>query len=95
MPKKNVPKNGSVAGKVIDSKTKEPIPYATIVIKDMIGKTITGGITSGSEYEVLLNSFNYQCNFMLAWIYSVYIILCMMHQKIHVDMFSQDKEDFL
>ena len=53
MPKKNIPKNGSVTGKVIDSKTKEPIPYATIIIKDVIGKTVTGGITNDSgNFEI-------------------------------------------
>ncbi len=43
--KNELPKNGSVAGTVVDSKTNEPIPYATVVVKDMDGKTITGGIT--------------------------------------------------
>jgi outer membrane receptor protein involved in Fe transport len=53
MPKKNIPKNGSVTGKVIDANTKEPIPYASIVIKDMIGNTITGGITNDTgNFEV-------------------------------------------
>lgn len=53
MPKKNIPKNGSVTGKVIDSKTKEPIPYATIIIKDIIGKTVTGSITNDSgNFEI-------------------------------------------
>ena len=45
MAKDKLPKNGSVSGKVVDAKTQEPIPYATIVIKDMAGKTVTGGIT--------------------------------------------------
>ena len=45
MPKKNISRNGSVVGKVIDANTKEPISYATIVIKDIEEKTITGGIT--------------------------------------------------
>ena len=43
--KNELPKNGSVSGTVVDAKTNEPIPYATVVVKDMDGKTITGGIT--------------------------------------------------
>ncbi|MDJ0646198.1 MAG: TonB-dependent receptor [Flavobacteriaceae bacterium] len=45
MAKDKLPKNGSVSGKVIDAKTEEPIPYASIVVKDIAGKTVTGGIT--------------------------------------------------
>ena len=45
MPKNKLPKKGSVSGKVIDQQTKEPIPYATIIIKSMTGETVTGGIT--------------------------------------------------
>ncbi len=45
MAKDKLPKNGSISGKVIDAKTEEPVPYATIVVKDLEGKTITGGIT--------------------------------------------------
>ncbi len=45
MAKSKLPRNGSVTGKVLDAKTQEPIPYATIVIKDIAGKTVTGGIT--------------------------------------------------
>ena len=43
--KDKLPKNGSISGKVIDANTKQPIPYATIIVKDMVDKTITGGIT--------------------------------------------------
>ncbi len=35
---------GSVSGKIIDKKTNEPIPYASVSIKDD-GKIISGGIT--------------------------------------------------
>ena len=45
MAKDKLPKNGSISGKVVDTKTTEPIPYATIVVKDMADKTVTGGIT--------------------------------------------------
>ncbi|MBL4745228.1 MAG: TonB-dependent receptor [Flavobacteriaceae bacterium] len=40
-----VPKLTSIAGKVIDALSKEPLPYVTIVIKDAQNKIITGGIT--------------------------------------------------
>jgi len=35
----------SITGKVIDKDTKQPLEYATIVIKSLDGKIITGGIT--------------------------------------------------
>ena len=38
-------KNGSISGKVVDKNTKQAIPYATVIIKDLTGKTLTGGIT--------------------------------------------------
>ncbi len=41
----NNPKNGSISGKIIDTATQQPIPYATIVIKGKDNKTVTGGIT--------------------------------------------------
>jgi len=43
--KDKIPKKGTISGRVIDANTKQPIPYATIVIKDMADKTITGGIS--------------------------------------------------
>jgi len=46
MSKNKLPRNGSISGKIIDKTTKEPLPYVTIVIKDMEAKTITGGITN-------------------------------------------------
>jgi outer membrane receptor protein involved in Fe transport len=45
MAKNVLPKNGFITGKVIDNATKEPIIYASIIIKDDQQKTITGGIT--------------------------------------------------
>ncbi|NNC70519.1 MAG: TonB-dependent receptor [Flavobacteriaceae bacterium] len=45
MAKDKLPKNGSISGKVVDTNTKKPIPYATIVVKDLVGNTRTGGIT--------------------------------------------------
>ncbi len=38
-------KNGSITGIVIDKILQEPIPYVSIVIKDLNGEIITGGIT--------------------------------------------------
>jgi len=43
-----LPKTGILTGLVIDNKTKEPVPFATIVIKDTTNKIITGGITDES-----------------------------------------------
>lgn len=45
MPKSNLPKPGSISGKVIDQTTKEPLPYINIIIKDFANKILTGGIT--------------------------------------------------
>lgn len=44
--KNNLPKPGTVTGKVIDFLTKEPLPYVNVIIRDMSKKVITGGITS-------------------------------------------------
>jgi len=38
-------RNGSINGIVIDKILQEPIPYVSIVIKDLNGEIITGGIT--------------------------------------------------
>ncbi|MDD7914600.1 TonB-dependent receptor [Polaribacter ponticola] len=43
--KNELPKPGSVTGKVIDNKTNETLPYVNIVVRDMAKKIITGGIT--------------------------------------------------
>lgn len=43
--KSKIAKPGSISGKVIDQKSKEPLPYVNIVIKDNAKKIITGGIT--------------------------------------------------
>jgi len=45
MVKTELQKPGSVSGKIIDSSTKEALPYVSIVIKDMAKKIVTGGIT--------------------------------------------------
>ncbi|OSY88213.1 hypothetical protein WH52_05365 [Tenacibaculum holothuriorum] len=46
MPKKFLPKPGTISGKVIDQKTKEPLPYVNVVVKDAASKIVTGGITN-------------------------------------------------
>ena len=38
-------KTGVISGKVIDANSNEALPYVTIVIKDAMHKTMTGGIT--------------------------------------------------
>lgn len=43
--KDRLPKNGIITGQVVDSNSRQPIPYATIVIKNTSKETITGGIT--------------------------------------------------
>lgn len=43
--KKDLPKPGSITGKVIDKTTNEALPYVNIVIRDFAKKIITGGIT--------------------------------------------------
>lgn len=45
MAKEMIAKPGIISGKVVDKKTKEPLPYVNIVIRDMAKKIITGGIT--------------------------------------------------
>ena len=46
MSKENLPKPGSISGKVIDNNSKEPLPYVNIVVRDFVKKIITGGITN-------------------------------------------------
>ena len=43
--KDKLSKPGIITGKVIDNTTKEALPYVNIVIRDMVKKIITGGIT--------------------------------------------------
>ncbi|MFK8061172.1 MAG: TonB-dependent receptor [Polaribacter sp.] len=45
MPKEALLKPGIITGKVIDSNTKEALPYVNIVVRDMAKKILTGGIT--------------------------------------------------
>lgn len=44
-PEKNLDKTGTIAGKVLDAKLKQPLPYVNVIIKNEKGETLTGGIT--------------------------------------------------
>jgi len=46
MPKTEIPRPGKIFGKVVESSTKQSLPYVTIVVKDVSKKIITGGITN-------------------------------------------------
>ncbi|AUP78219.1 outer membrane beta-barrel family protein [Flavivirga eckloniae] len=45
-PEKNADKTGTISGKVLDAKLKQPLPYVNIIIKNTAGKIITGGIST-------------------------------------------------
>jgi len=50
----------SITGKVIDSETKQPLEYATIVIKSLDNKIITGGITDANgEFDIQISKGTY------------------------------------
>ena len=50
----------SIFGKVIDSDTKQPLEYATIIVKSLQGKIITGGITdTNGNFEVQIAKGTY------------------------------------
>lgn len=53
----NLNNKGSVEGVVIDSKLNEPLPYVTVIIENIAGETITGGITD-SEGKFKVNSLD-------------------------------------
>ncbi len=36
---------GKITGFVIDKNLQEPLPYVTVVIKDLAGEVLTGGVT--------------------------------------------------
>ena len=44
----NLLKDGTITGKVLDSRDNQPLPYVTIIIKDESDETITGSITDDS-----------------------------------------------
>ncbi|MFD0761036.1 TonB-dependent receptor domain-containing protein [Lutibacter aestuarii] len=39
------PRTGTISGKVVDANTQNALPYVTIVVKDALNKSVTGGIT--------------------------------------------------
>ncbi len=63
----NTEGTGIIQGKVIDSKTKEPLPYVNIVVKNE-NKTINGGITSEKGLFLIKNlplkSYNVEIQFI-------------------------------
>lgn len=46
-------KNGSLTGIVVDVKTKDPLPYVNVVIRDASNKILTGGITDNEGTFVI------------------------------------------
>ncbi|MDH3321976.1 MAG: TonB-dependent receptor [Flavobacteriaceae bacterium] len=49
----NLSKNGIITGLIIDNNTNEPIPYATIIIKNTELKNISGGISDDrGKFEI-------------------------------------------
>jgi len=46
-------KNGTITGTVIDKNLQQPIPYVSIVIKNLEGEIITGGITDDNGVFVI------------------------------------------
>ena len=57
----------SIYGKVIDSDTKQPLEYSTIVIKNLEGKIITGGITDSNgffEIPIAKGTYNIYVEFI-------------------------------
>lgn len=45
-PEKDTEKTGTISGKVLDANLKQPLPYVNIIIKNINGDILTGGITS-------------------------------------------------
>ncbi|NQV77304.1 MAG: TonB-dependent receptor [Lutibacter sp.] len=57
----------SIFGKVIDSDTKQPLEYSTIVIKNIEGKIITGGITDNNglfDISIAKGTYNISVEFI-------------------------------
>ena len=54
----------SVVGKIIDSNTKEPLEYATIVLKNQKTKQLSGGITDEKgNFNIKINPGTYDISF--------------------------------
>ncbi|MAT89050.1 MAG: TonB-dependent receptor [Flavobacteriaceae bacterium] len=41
---------GSISGTVIDKNLQQPLPYVTVVVKDLQGNTLTGGVTNDEGF---------------------------------------------
>ena len=44
-PEKDTEKTGTISGKVLDANLKQPLPYVNVIIKNLNGEILTGGIT--------------------------------------------------
>ena len=44
-PEKDTEKTGTISGKVLDADLKQPLPYVNVIIKNIEGEILTGGIT--------------------------------------------------
>ena len=44
-PEKDTEKTGTISGKVLDANLKQPLPYVNVIIKNLKGEILTGGIT--------------------------------------------------
>ncbi|MFK5958776.1 MAG: TonB-dependent receptor [Lutibacter sp.] len=54
----------TIFGKIIDYDTKQPLEYATIIVKSLQGKIITGGITDANgNFEVQVAKGTYNVSF--------------------------------
>ena len=51
-------KEGQITGKVVDSRTKKPVEYATVTLSDTDGKLITGTITQFTG-QFVIEDINY------------------------------------
>ena len=57
----------TLSGKVIDNETKQPLEYATIVVKSLQGQVITGGITNGKgefNFEIAKGVYDISIEFI-------------------------------
>ncbi len=44
-PEKDTEKTGTISGKVLDANLKQPLPYVNVIVKNLEGQILTGGIT--------------------------------------------------
>lgn len=79
----------TIAGKVMDEATTQPVSYATVIIKSVDGQNITGGITDDQgQFEIKNVSIG---NYLLEVQFIGYVTLT---QPLKVDISSPRKLDF-